>query len=73
MTEQGLTRRSPALVRVNLPFRDAERDLRIAPDVLNPSGGFTRFGEQIETLAADHKPNFDLPRQTRRTPNRGQI
>jgi hypothetical protein len=31
------------------------------------------FGEQIETLAADHKPNLDLAQQTCRTPDRGQI
>jgi hypothetical protein len=43
------------------------------PDVLDPSGGFTRFGEQIETLAANHEPNLDLTRQTRSTPDDGQI
>jgi hypothetical protein len=28
--------------------------------VLDPSGGLTRFCEQVEMLAADHEPNLDL-------------
>jgi hypothetical protein len=39
---------------VNLPFSDPDRNLGIVPDVLDPSSGFTCFGEQVEMLAPDH-------------------
>jgi hypothetical protein len=48
--------------RADLPFSDPDRYLGIAPDVVYPLGGFTRFGKQIETLAADHEPNLDFAR-----------
>jgi hypothetical protein len=48
--------------RADLPFSDPDRNLGIAPDVFYPLGGFTRFGKQIETLAADHEPNLDFAR-----------
>jgi hypothetical protein len=59
--------------RGDLPFPDPDHDLGVLPDVLDPRGGFTRFGEQIKTLAADHEPNLDLARQTRPAPDRSQM
>jgi hypothetical protein len=58
---------------INLPLSDAHLDLEIASDVLNPSSRFTRFGEQIETLTGDNKPNLDLARQTGATTHCGEI
>jgi hypothetical protein len=58
---------------VNAPFSDADGNLGIVPDVLDPSGRFTRFGEQVETLAPDHEPNLNLAWQARPTPDRRQI
>jgi hypothetical protein len=58
---------------VDLQFSSSNCYARIASDVLDPSGGFPRFGEQIESLAANHEPNLDLARQARRTSNRGQV
>jgi hypothetical protein len=46
--------------RANLPFSDADGNLGIVPDVLDPSRRFTGFGKQIETLAPDHEPNLDF-------------
>jgi hypothetical protein len=51
--------------RINSPFSNPDRDVGLAPDVLDPAGSFTRFGEQVETLAVDHEPNLNLARQTR--------
>src|SRR5262252_8392325 len=49
--------------RLNFPFTDPDDHPRICPEVLDPSGGFTRFGEEIKTVAAYHEPNLDLPWQ----------
>src|SRR6516162_11452263 len=49
------TRRS-----VDPTFPDMDRNLAIAPDVLDPPGRFTRFGKQVKTLTPDHEPNLDL-------------
>jgi hypothetical protein len=59
--------------RGELPFSDADCHVVVVPDVLNPTRGFTHFCEQVETLSVDHKPNLNLSRQPRPTPNRGQI
>jgi len=58
------------LLAGRLPFPNTDRNLRIAPDVLNPGGGFARLGEQIKTVAAHHKPNLDLARETGATADR---
>jgi hypothetical protein len=59
--------------RAKLPFPNADRNRRIAPEVLDPGGGLARFGEQLETVAAHHEPNLDLARQARPAPDRRQI
>jgi hypothetical protein len=51
-----------------LPFRDPDGDLRIPSDVLDPSGGFACFDEQVEPFAAYYQPNLDLAPQTRFNP-----
>jgi hypothetical protein len=40
---------------------------------LTHSGGFTRFGKQVETLELDHEPNLDRAGQTGPAPDPGQI
>ena len=59
--------------RANLRVSDPDHNIGIAPDILDPPGGITRFGEQIETMAADHKSDLDFARQPCSTPDRGQI
>ena len=43
---------------LHFPNRDA--DIRIAPDVLDPTGGFVMFGEKVELLVVDDEPNLDF-------------
>ena len=50
--------------RANLPLPDPDHNLRIAPDVLDPCGGFACFGDQIKAVIVDDKPNLDLARHT---------
>src|SRR5207248_3309498 len=58
---------------IGFQLSDPDRDLGIAFDVLDPSGGFARFSEQIERLSANDEPNLDLAGQARPTANRGHI
>src|SRR5262249_48722342 len=58
---------------VNSAFSNPDRHVGIAPDVLDPSGRFTRLGEEVETFAADYEPNLDLARQTSPPPHGRQI
>jgi hypothetical protein len=48
---------------VRLPFYavlpEPAADVRVAPDVLDPTGGFAMFGEKIELLVVDDEPNLD--------------
>jgi hypothetical protein len=59
--------------RLDLPLSDPDHHFGIASDVLDPSGGFACFGEQVETIAADYEPNLDLAMQPCRSPDGGQV
>ena len=39
---------------------EPDADIRVAPDVLDPTGGFAMFGEKVELLVVDDEPNLDF-------------
>jgi len=41
-------------------FSDSNTDLRIAPEVFDPSGGLTCFGEQVEAIIVNDEPDLDF-------------
>ena len=64
---------SSAARRIDFPFSDPDRYRGILSNILDPVRGFARLGKKKKTAAMHHKPGFDLSRQARLSPGRGQI
>lgn len=52
---------------------DADFDVRVAGNVLDPIGAVKPFREDVERAAVDDEPDFDLAWKARLAPDRRQI
>ena len=59
--------------RRNLMAPYPHADARIAPDVLDPTGGLAVLAKKVQLLAASDKPNLDFARQSADASDRGQM